>query len=282
VLKDAEVIFERGIYPESTYIFKHALTQEVVYDSILTPKKKRLHEKIGNAIEELYKNNLHEHYGILAEHFISSENYEKGAEYCRLKGKKAEKAGSLNDAIEYGKKQVACLEKLPQTITIEKNLIDTRTKLALYYAQLAQYHELKAVVDPIVDLATEKNYKRRVAQIYVCMGEYEGFVEEHFTKAFGYLERALKIGEDLNDTPTLVLSNGVMGYYLSQNGDFAKSLLYFEKALAINAAGNVLWGISAISAWIAWVVYSLMKVVIYIQRHMHMLLMAGLIIVKDI
>jgi class 3 adenylate cyclase len=49
VLKDAEVIFERGIYPESTYIFKHALTQEVVYDSILTPKKKRLHEKIGNA-----------------------------------------------------------------------------------------------------------------------------------------------------------------------------------------------------------------------------------------
>jgi hypothetical protein len=39
-LKDAELLYERGIYPNSTYVFKHALTQEVVYDSILTRKKK--------------------------------------------------------------------------------------------------------------------------------------------------------------------------------------------------------------------------------------------------
>jgi predicted ATPase len=81
ILKDAELLFERGIYPENTYIFKHALTQEVVYDSILIQKKKRLHEEIGNAIEELYKDNLHEHYGVLAEHFIYSENWLKGAKY---------------------------------------------------------------------------------------------------------------------------------------------------------------------------------------------------------
>jgi|TARA_B100000315_G_scaffold241332_2_gene262119 predicted ATPase len=51
MLKDAELIFERGIYPEVSYIFKHALTQEVVYDSILAPRKKKLHKKIGQAIE---------------------------------------------------------------------------------------------------------------------------------------------------------------------------------------------------------------------------------------
>ena len=45
VLKDAELLYERGIYPETTYIFKHALTREVVYDSILTKRKKKLHEK---------------------------------------------------------------------------------------------------------------------------------------------------------------------------------------------------------------------------------------------
>jgi tetratricopeptide (TPR) repeat protein len=52
VLKDAELLYERGIYPQSTYIFKHALTQEVVHDSILTRKRKQLHEVIGNAIEQ--------------------------------------------------------------------------------------------------------------------------------------------------------------------------------------------------------------------------------------
>ena len=53
ILKDSELIFERGIFPESTYIFKHALTREVVYKSILSKRKKRLHNDIGSSIEEL-------------------------------------------------------------------------------------------------------------------------------------------------------------------------------------------------------------------------------------
>ena len=78
-LRDSELIYERGIYPETAYVFKHALTREVVYDSILASRKKKLHEDIGNTIEELYKDNIDEHSGVLSEHYISSENYEKGA-----------------------------------------------------------------------------------------------------------------------------------------------------------------------------------------------------------
>ena len=55
ILKDAELLFDRGIYPDSTYIFKHNLTRDVVYDSILSVKKKKLHEAIGNMIEVLYR-----------------------------------------------------------------------------------------------------------------------------------------------------------------------------------------------------------------------------------
>jgi class 3 adenylate cyclase len=60
-LKDSELLYERGIYPQSNYIFKHALTRQVVYDSILAKRKKKLHEEIGNAIEELYKHTLSEY-----------------------------------------------------------------------------------------------------------------------------------------------------------------------------------------------------------------------------
>jgi len=66
VLKDSELLYERGIYPHSTYIFKHALTREVVYDSILSSRRKRLHAEIGDAIEETYRDNLDEHYEALA------------------------------------------------------------------------------------------------------------------------------------------------------------------------------------------------------------------------
>ena len=87
-LKDSELLYERGIHPDSTYVFKHALTREVVYDSILTKKRKQLHEKIAGTIEDIYKEDICYHYGVLANHCIASENYEKGAEYARLRGKK--------------------------------------------------------------------------------------------------------------------------------------------------------------------------------------------------
>ena len=61
-LKDAELLYERGIYPQASYVFKHALTREVVYDSLLTPKKKALHEAVGSAIEALYPRQLADYY----------------------------------------------------------------------------------------------------------------------------------------------------------------------------------------------------------------------------
>jgi len=89
VLKDSELLYERGIFPQSTYIFKHALTREVIYNSILMKRKKSLHGQIANAIEELYESSLDEHYGVLAEYYITSENYEKGADYSIRAGDKA-------------------------------------------------------------------------------------------------------------------------------------------------------------------------------------------------
>jgi class 3 adenylate cyclase/tetratricopeptide (TPR) repeat protein len=257
VLKDSELLYERGIYPQATYIFKHALTQEVVYHSILTSRKKKLHDKIGHTIEELFKENIDEYCGVLAEHFISSENFRKGAAYCKLAQHKAEKAGSINDATAYGDKQVACLEKLPQTDEVEKSLIDARTKLGLYYSQLAQPVKAKAITEPIADLATKRNYNRRVCQINCIIGQYKIYVEEDFTKAFEHLQDAIKIGTELNDFVSLVLANTYMGAALVQECEFVKAFHCLKKALEINLRANVLWGISALKAWIAWIVYRL-------------------------
>jgi class 3 adenylate cyclase/predicted ATPase len=255
ILKDAELLFDRGIYPDTTYIFKHNLTRDVVYDSILTPRKKKLHEDIGNMIEELYTHNIYEHYEILAEHFIYSENYVKGAEYSKLAGKKAEKAAALNDAISYAKKRLSCLEQLPADDDVEKKIIDARTVLGLYYVQMILPVEAKAAVDPIVDLALKGNYKKRVSQINVILGVYYHCVNEDYLKAIEYFEKALKIGKELNDFITLVLANNFMGTCLSDNGEFEKALHYLEKALEINVMANVPWGIVAIKTIIASWVY---------------------------
>ena len=171
-LKDSELLYERGIYPQSIYIFKHALTHDVVYNSILTKRKKHLHEEIGNAIEELYKENIDDQYSILVEHFIEGENYEKGAEYSRLAGKKALKSASFTEAIAHTKKRVFCLEKLRRTEDIQRKIIDARTALSNCFIPINRHHEAKEAVAPIADLALELNYQRRLPAIYTAIGIY--------------------------------------------------------------------------------------------------------------
>ena len=249
-LRDSELVYERGIFPKSTNIFKHALTRDVVYDSILSRRKKELHDEIGQAVEELYKDNINEYYEVLAEHYIASENYEKAAAYSKLAGKKAEKAASLNDAITYAKMRVAFIEKLPQTDDVAKELIDARTILGLYIAQMNYFAEAKEAIDPIFNLALKYDYKRRLSQIYTIVGAYNLYVEEDFFEASKHLEKALKIAEEVNDIVSFVLANYWLGLALSYNCEFEKAYFHINKALEINVAVNNLWGIAAMKSTI--------------------------------
>ncbi len=255
-LKDSELLYERGIYPQSTYIFRHALTREVVYDSILTKRKQKLHDEIGNAIEELHKDNIDEHYGILSEHYITSENYEKGAEYSKLAARKARKGASFNDAIAYGEKSATCLEKLPRTGDVEKKVIDAKVTLGLYYNQMFNHVEAKEAVEPIVELALKRDYKKRISHIYTIIGTHSFMVEGDYPKAFQYLEGALKIAEELNDSNSLWMANHWIGHALAESCEFEKALYHLEWALKISMASNIPWSISLMKSCIANTVYN--------------------------
>jgi class 3 adenylate cyclase/tetratricopeptide (TPR) repeat protein len=244
ILKDSELLYERGIYPQSNYVFKHALTREVVYDSILAKRKKKLHEEIGNAIEELNKGILNEHYEVLSEHYFLSENYSKSAEYSRLAGRRAEKKASFNDAIAYASKRVASLGRLTQTEDVEKQIIDARVVLGLYIAQMNYFVEAKEAIDPIIDLAIKHNYKRRLCQIYTILGTYYCFVQENYSEGFKGFEEALKISEEVKDIVSFVLASSWFGYALGTNCEFERSIKYLQGAIDINVAAKNFWGIA--------------------------------------
>jgi len=248
VLKDAELLYERGVFPESSYIFKHALTRKVLYDSILTRKKQNLHEAIGNAIEALFKDSPEKHYGVLTEHFIASGNYKKGALYSRLAERYAEKAASLADAINYAKKRIDCLEKLPPTDSVQKEIIDARTVLGLYSVQSGFHAQANNAVAPIVELAEKMTYQRRLPQIYSIVGSYKYIVEEDFPAAFKNLEEALAISGKSNDMVSSLFSNFWLAIVRSVNCDFEQADNHMARALEINKAANSNWGVSIIKS----------------------------------
>jgi class 3 adenylate cyclase/tetratricopeptide (TPR) repeat protein len=254
-LKDAELLYERGIFPETTYIFKHALTAEVIYNSILGSKKKTLHEKIGQAIADTYQDKLEAQYEILADHFIEAGNYEKGAEYLKLAGKKARQSAAFEDAIALGNKRSACLEKLPRTEQVDRQLIDARVTLGLYYNQMSLHVKAKEAVEPVHQMALDHGYERRISQINTILGTYSFTVEGDYAKGFTYLKDALTIASEQNDFASLWVANHWIGHAFSESCEFEKALYHLKNALAISEAANLIWSISIMKSCMAMNVY---------------------------
>ena len=243
-LRDSELLYERGIYPNCTYIFKHALTKEVVYDSILTKKRKQIHAKIARIIEEIFGDNICDCYGVLANHCMACEDYEKGAEYARLEARKYQKAASYRAAIEYAKKSLTCLEKLPQNEVVQKRVIDVRVMLSIYYVSLNYHIEAKDSVEPIIDLALNLNYQKRIPGIYTAVGLYYCFVEEDFIKGTQYLKDVFEISAKAGDFLALWFANYQMGSALASNHQFAEGISCLKTALDLSLLSKNLGGIA--------------------------------------
>jgi tetratricopeptide (TPR) repeat protein len=151
---------------------------------------------------------------------------------------KSQKAASFKDAIEYARKAIYCLERLPETDTTQKKIIDARTRLAGYYLSLDHYVDAREAVAPITDLALELNYQKRLPIIYTVMGTFSQWVEEDYSQAFRYLDQALKMSEKVKDDTSLWFASFFLGIARSMNCEFEKGLEYFRKSLDLGLEAN--------------------------------------------
>jgi class 3 adenylate cyclase/predicted ATPase len=114
-LQRKEFLYEQPAFPEVEYVFKHALTQEVAYNSVLLERRKTLHEQTAQAIEQLYHERLEEHYSELAHHYSRSGDTEKAIEYLQKAGQQAGQRSANAEAINLLTSALALLKALPDT-----------------------------------------------------------------------------------------------------------------------------------------------------------------------
>ena len=114
-LQRKEFLYEQPALPEVEYLFKHALTQEVAYGTVLHDRRKELHERTGRAIEELYTDDLEAHYSELAHHYQLSGTAEKAVEYLHLAGQQAMQRASYAEAVRHETAALELLKGLPDT-----------------------------------------------------------------------------------------------------------------------------------------------------------------------
>ena len=100
-LKEIQLIRDRQRMEELEYLFKHALAQEAVYESILVQKRKELHLNVADSIEKIFQEKLHEFYGMLAYHYGMGEDLDKAEEYMIKAGEEALRSSASREALNY-------------------------------------------------------------------------------------------------------------------------------------------------------------------------------------
>ena len=231
VLKDSELLYERGIYPETTYIFKHALTRDVVYESILTRKRKILHEKIGDAIKHLYADRIEEQYELLAHHYALSEHWEKAVHFGRLAAEKAYNLSQFQQAVTIYEQTAEWLLKLPEDKNRQENLVDIQMEICWSYIGLGQFDKAEAVGLQAETTANVLDDRVRLGKTYVGMGTsyiYRG----NFEKTEHYTLQAVEYLEGTGEERELAIANILLGTCYLGQGLWRKSELRLSKVIA--------------------------------------------------
>jgi class 3 adenylate cyclase/tetratricopeptide (TPR) repeat protein len=197
-LQGLEFIYEKNLFPELEYVFKHALTQEVAYNSLLLQRKKEIHERIGEAIEKLYADRLEEFYEVLAHHYSRSGNMGKAYQYCMASAIKVGFRYSLWEAFRFGREAIGFLDQMPQNEENKRRGIADRLLLAFVMMGLGYPEDSLEILQEGERLAKEVGDEGALAQFwshigmcYVTRGEA--------TKGREYGENAFRRAEAMQD-----------------------------------------------------------------------------------
>ena len=209
-LQAAEFLYEAGLFPDLEYTFKHALTHDVTYGSLLQDRRRTLHGQIVATIERLYPDRLAEHIERLAHHAFRGEAWEKAVTYLRQAGAKAFARSSNREALAYFEQALTALTHLPETRETREQAIDVRFDLRNALFPLAEFGRIEGYLREAEALARTLDDQRRLGWVSAYMCSHHLATGGHATDVRTFAQRVEAIGETLGDVPLQVAAQ----YYL--------------------------------------------------------------------
>jgi len=202
LLKDSELLYERGIYPQSTYVFKHALTQDVAYNSLLLKRRKEIHEGIGRAMESLYPDRLEEHHELLAYHYGRSANTDKAVQYLDLANQKAAKLNAMEQAKVYFDEAMALLDTLPETEENRQRRISLLANQGIVFFLLLRHPEYYDLLTRYEPTARDLGNPELLGAFYARLGhcEYSFGNYDQSIKTFGKAAKLCQVAGNTEET----------------------------------------------------------------------------------
>jgi tetratricopeptide (TPR) repeat protein len=233
-LQSAEFVYEQPAAGGVEYTFKHALTHDVAYNSLLTERRKLLHERTARAIEALCADRLEDHLPELANHFDRSDNVPKAVEYLARTGARAAQQMAHAEAIGYFNRALELLRRLPEGAVRDRQELDLQMALnwSSFLAIGLRAPEREHALVRARELCERLGENTRLMEALVELAHFR-FNQGDFGGALELGEIVLATAQQANASEMLAGAHFVLGLVMFATGQLPAAREHLERAVKL-------------------------------------------------
>jgi tetratricopeptide (TPR) repeat protein len=232
-LRGSGLIHQISVAPEPVYRFKHVLTQEVAYDTLLEHQRQALHAAAGRAIEQRYADRVDEHLERLAHHFGRGESWRAAVSYGLRAADRSQALSQFADALAMLDQTLSCASHIAD----DGERRDARADVLLRQERLCETLGLRArqieIVDELIVLLAPRGGSSRLAEAYLRQGDVFTLLQ-HFDAADRALGTALRLSRELGNRAAERNALRSIGLLRSYEGRTEEAVTGIEQALALD------------------------------------------------
>jgi class 3 adenylate cyclase/tetratricopeptide (TPR) repeat protein len=229
----AEILYPKGRPPRCNYVFKHALLEDALYNSLVKVKRQQFHARVGEALEGRLRQTVETQPELLAHHFTEASLPAKAVAYWLRAGLRSREQSANAEAIGHLTKGLALLETLEKTPARDAQELEFLTALGPAYIAVRGYAAPE--VGPILlrarDLCRQIGDEPRLFGIMLGLWEWR-LVRGELQPCVNLAAEGLAFAERLNDPGILMEALFMPGVTMFYRGQFADARACYEKALA--------------------------------------------------
>ncbi len=229
-LQAAEFLYEVRLFPDLEYTFKHALTHEVAYGSLLQERRRALHARMVEAIEARYRDRLAEQADRLAHHAFHGERWEKATHYARQVGDRAAALCADAEAVAAYTRALEALGRLPATADTARLGIDVRLALRAPLWRQGQLERLREIFREAEAVATRFEQTESLDAIYSFLVQYH-WAKAEYDQAIDYGQHCLETSDRRHDLGLCVTGLYYLAASYQAQGAYRRALECFREII---------------------------------------------------
>jgi class 3 adenylate cyclase/tetratricopeptide (TPR) repeat protein len=226
-LEAAELLDQSALFPDPEYRFRHALTHDVAYQSLLSERRRALHRSIVEAIEAQDRRHGPARVEQLADHAVRGELWDEAVVYLRRAGARAAARAAYEEAVGRFRQALSALESLPRRRETLEEALALRLDLRRALLPLGRPTEILDHLAAAAALAEELGDRRELVRVLVLRANHAWWVGEPAAAAAA-AERALALARALGDRTLETTARFYLGQARHARGDYEAAIEDFR------------------------------------------------------